>query len=46
VISNPRVGDTGTVAAAPAYRDIMNFVLPRYSVAPDAKPHNPLPTEW
>jgi cell division protein FtsI (penicillin-binding protein 3) len=46
VISNPRVGDTGTVAAAPAYRDIMNFVLPRYSVAPDAKPHKPLPTEW
>jgi len=46
VISNPRVGDTGTITAAPAYQDIMNFALPRYSVAPDAKPHKPLPTEW
>ena len=46
VISNPRVGDTGTITAAPAYHDIMNFALPRYSVAPDAKPHKPLPTRW
>jgi cell division protein FtsI (penicillin-binding protein 3) len=46
VISNPRAGDTGSITAAPAYRDIMNFVLPRYSVAPDATPHKPLPTEW
>ena len=46
VISNPRVGDTGTVTAAPVYRDIMNFALPRYSVAPDAKPHKPLPIQW
>ncbi len=46
VISNPRRGDTGTVTAAPAYRDIMNVALPRYSVVPDARPHKPLPTEW
>ena len=46
VISNPRAGDTGSITAAPAYRDIMNFALPRYSVVPDAKPHKPLPTQW
>jgi cell division protein FtsI (penicillin-binding protein 3) len=46
VISNPRAGDTGSITAAPAYRDIMNMALPRYSVAPDAKPHKPLPTQW
>jgi cell division protein FtsI (penicillin-binding protein 3) len=46
VISNPRRGDTGSATAAPAYRDIMNIVLPRYSVAPDARPHKPLPTKW
>ena len=46
VISNPRRGDTGTVTAAPAYRDIMSIALPRYSVVPDARPHKPLPTEW
>ena len=46
VISNPRAGDTGTITAAPAYRDIMNFALPRYSVVPDAKGHKPLPTQW
>ena len=46
VISNPKVGDTGSITAAPAYRDIMNIVLPRYSVAPDAKPSTLLPTQW
>ena len=46
VISNPRRGDTGTTTAVPAYRDIMNIALPRYSVAPDARPHKPLPTQW
>ena len=46
VISNPRMGDTGSVTAEPAYRDIMNIALPRYSVAPDAKPHQPLSTKW
>ena len=46
VISSPRAGDTGSITAAPAYRDIMNIALPRYSVAPDAKPHKPLPTQW
>ena len=37
---------TGSTTAAPVYRDIMDFALPRYSVAPDAKEHKPLPTEW
>jgi cell division protein FtsI (penicillin-binding protein 3) len=46
VISNPRKGETGTGTAAPAYRDIMNVALPRYSVVPDARPHKPLPTKW
>lgn len=47
VLSNPRNGDTGSSVAAPAYRDIMEFALPRYSVAPDAKDHHkPRRTEW
>jgi cell division protein FtsI (penicillin-binding protein 3) len=46
LISNPRKGETGTGTAAPAYRDIMNMALPRYSVVPDARPHKPLPTKW
>jgi cell division protein FtsI (penicillin-binding protein 3) len=46
VISNPRNGDTGTATAVPAYRDIMAVALPRYSVIPDARRHEPLPTEW
>jgi cell division protein FtsI (penicillin-binding protein 3) len=46
VLSNPRKGDTGSTVAAPAYRDIMEFALPRYSVAPNAKDHKPRPTEW
>jgi cell division protein FtsI (penicillin-binding protein 3) len=46
VISNPRRGGTGSATAAPAYRDIMNMALPRYSVVPDARPHKPLPTKW
>jgi cell division protein FtsI (penicillin-binding protein 3) len=46
VISNPRAGSSGTATAAPVYRDLMNFALPRYSVPPDARPHNPKPTEW
>ena len=46
VVTNPRKGDTGTTTAAPVYQDVMNMALPRYSVAPDAKPHKPLPTEW
>jgi cell division protein FtsI (penicillin-binding protein 3) len=46
VITNPRRGDTGTGTAAPVYKDLMNFALPRYSVQPDARPHNPKPTEW
>jgi cell division protein FtsI (penicillin-binding protein 3) len=46
VLSNPRNGDTGSTVAAPAYRDIMEFALPRYSIAPNAKVHKPRPTEW
>ena len=46
VLSNPRNGDTGSTVAAPAYRDIMEFALPRYSIAPDAKKSKPRPTEW
>ncbi len=46
VINNPRKGDTGTSTAAPVYRDIMNQALPRYSVRPDAKKHEPKPTTW
>jgi cell division protein FtsI (penicillin-binding protein 3) len=46
VISNPRWGDTGTATAAPVYKDLMNFALPRYSVPPDARPYKPKPTEW
>ncbi len=46
VISNPRAGDTGTGTAAPVYKDLMNFALPRYSVQPDARPYHPKPTEW
>ena len=34
VVNNPRDGDTGSGTAAPVYRDIMNFALPRYSVEP------------
>ena len=46
VVTNPRKGDTGTATATPVYQDVMNMALPRYSVAPDAKLHKPLPTEW
>jgi cell division protein FtsI (penicillin-binding protein 3) len=46
VLSNPHRGDTGTVVATPVFRDIMEFALPRYSVAPNAKYHKPLPTQW
>lgn len=46
VLTDPKRGDTGTATAAPVYKDLMNLVLPRYSVAPDARPHDPKPTEW
>jgi cell division protein FtsI (penicillin-binding protein 3) len=46
VLSNPHGGDTGTVVAAPVFRDIMEFALPRYSIAPNAKYHKPLPEQW
>lgn len=35
VVNNPKKGDpTGTQVAAPVFRDIMQYALPRYSVAP------------
>jgi cell division protein FtsI (penicillin-binding protein 3) len=37
VINNPRKGDSGTQVAAPVYRDIMRYALPRYSVEPTKK---------
>ena len=38
VINNPKKGDpTGTQVAAPVYRDIMQYALPRYSVEPTKK---------
>jgi cell division protein FtsI (penicillin-binding protein 3) len=46
VITNPRRGDTGTATAGPVYRDLMDFALPRYSVPPEVRPHEPKPTEW
>jgi cell division protein FtsI (penicillin-binding protein 3) len=46
VINNPHRGDTGSGVAAPAYKDIMDFALPRYSVAPDNKLSKPKPIEY
>lgn len=37
VIDNPRRGDSGSATAAPVYKDLMEFALPRYGVAPDQK---------
>jgi cell division protein FtsI (penicillin-binding protein 3) len=38
VINNPKKGNTtGTQVAAPVYRDIMQYALPRYSVEPTKK---------
>lgn len=38
VINNPKKGDqTGTQVAGPAYKDIMQYALPRYSVEPTKK---------
>jgi cell division protein FtsI (penicillin-binding protein 3) len=46
VINNPRKGETGTGVAAPVYKDIMQFALPRYSVPPDSRQTKAKPTEW
>ena len=46
VFNNPRNTQTGGGSSGPVYRDIMNMALPRYSVAPDATKHRPLPTTW
>jgi cell division protein FtsI (penicillin-binding protein 3) len=46
VVTNPRSGSSGTSTAAPVVKDLMTMALPRYSVAPDAVPNDPKPTEW
>lgn len=46
VLTNPRRGDTGTSTAAPVFKDIMNFALPRYSVEPNTRQLKPKPTEY
>jgi len=46
VITNPHRGDTGSGTAAPVFRDIMNFALPRYSVEPSTTRPEPKPIKW
>jgi cell division protein FtsI (penicillin-binding protein 3) len=46
VINNPKAAQSGSGSAAPVYKDLMKLVLPRYSVAPDARPLANRPTEW
>jgi hypothetical protein len=46
VINNPKAAQSGSGSAAPVYKDLMKLVLPRYSVAPDARPLADRPTEW
>jgi cell division protein FtsI (penicillin-binding protein 3) len=46
VLTNPRRGDSGTGTAAPVYRDIMQFALPRYSVPPNDHKPKPKPLEY
>jgi cell division protein FtsI (penicillin-binding protein 3) len=46
VVTDPKSAQSGTGSAAPVYKDLMNVVLPRYSVVPDARPPADRPTEW
>jgi len=47
VMNNPRGKfDTGTSTANPVWRDVMKYVLPRYSVVPDARESKPKRTTW
>jgi cell division protein FtsI (penicillin-binding protein 3) len=46
VLNNPKKGDTGTGVAAPVYRDVMQFALPRYSVPPGGQQTRAKPTTW
>jgi cell division protein FtsI (penicillin-binding protein 3) len=47
VINNPRISNaTGSGIAAPAFKDIMDFALPRYSVEPSTKPDKVKPITW
>jgi cell division protein FtsI (penicillin-binding protein 3) len=48
VINNPRSRSTGSGTAALAYKDIMNFALPRYSVPPSPTNSHfkPQPITW
>ncbi|MCW2809875.1 MAG: ftsI [Friedmanniella sp.] len=46
VVTDPKKDASGSAVAAPVYRDIMNFALPRYGVMPDtSKPSVPV-TTW
>ncbi len=46
VVTDPKKDASGSAVAAPVYRDIMNFALPRYGVMPDtSKPGVPV-TTW
>jgi cell division protein FtsI (penicillin-binding protein 3) len=47
VLNNPRRGQqSGTSSAAPVYKDIMNFALPRYNVPPTTKKLKPQPIAY
>ncbi len=46
VIHNPRKGGGGGTVAAPAFRQIMNFLLQRYGVPPTGNRQRPLPVTW
>jgi cell division protein FtsI (penicillin-binding protein 3) len=47
VLNNPRRGQqSGTSSAAPVFKDIMNFALPRFSVLPNPQRLHPEPIEY
>lgn len=46
VINNPRRGDTGSGTAAPVFKDIMRFALPRYAVPPNSDKPEPAPITY
>jgi len=46
VVDHPKSNTSGSGSAAPLYKHLMKMVLPRYSVAPDARPPAGRPTDW
>ena len=46
VVTNPKSATSGTGSAGPVVKNLLNLALPRYSVAPDARPPVNRPTEW